>query len=393
MSRRYDYLLVGGGLQSGLLALALRHYRPTKTIAIVERDTRLGGNHTWSFHAGDVPRDARVWFEPLIKWRWPGYDVIFPGYRRRVDEPYGALSGEHLDAVIRSRLANVAGCDIVTGADAVRVHPRGVTLSDGRELTANVVVDSRGPERTAAPRRTGYQKFLGLEVRLQSRHGLTHPLLMDTLVPQVEGMRFMYVLPLEADRVLVEDTYFANQPELHAHVLRARVHSWIAARGWQIAEVLREERGVLPMPYENATTQESDVPLCGGYAGGWFNPATGYSLPLALRFASFIATHEPETLRGPKLTRLIAERDQQAGFLLLLNRLLFEATPANARRNIFERFYRLPTECINRFYAMQLLATDRARVLIGWPPPGVSLRKAIKAIGEWALPKERLQWT
>jgi lycopene beta-cyclase len=381
----YDYLLVGGGLQSALAALALRHLRPSATMAVVERSPQLGGNHTWSFHAGDVPEDARPWFDPLVQWRWPGYDVIFPKYRRHLSQPYGAFTGLQLDEVVRAAFSPARGCDIISGAEVVRASEEGIALADGRSIEARVVIDGRGPERSAIPSGTGYQKFLGLELRLESPHGLQRPILMDTLVPQIGGMRFFYVLPFEADRVLVEDTYFTNDAELDNSVLRARIASWIADRGWQVAEVLREEQGVLPMPYEPSENRPDSVRLCGGYAGGWFNPATGYSLPLAVRFARFVAQHDSEQADEAALATLVTERDRQKRFLLLLNRLLFEAVPPEARRNVFERFYRLPADCIARFYSMRLRPDDQVRILLGRPPQGISLGKAFKALGEWGL--------
>ena len=96
-------MLVGGGLQSALLALALRARRPNATLALVEREARLGGNHTWSFHDGDVA-PARAWVEPLVAHRWPGYDVVFPDSRRRLDHGYATIPSARLDAVVRERL-------------------------------------------------------------------------------------------------------------------------------------------------------------------------------------------------------------------------------------------------------------------------------------------------
>ena len=78
-----DLLLVGGGLQAGLVALAVLHQRPGSRITIVERDERLGGNHTWSFHSGDVPQSTEGWLAPLRQWRWGSYDVRFPELYRK----------------------------------------------------------------------------------------------------------------------------------------------------------------------------------------------------------------------------------------------------------------------------------------------------------------------
>ena len=73
-------------------------------------------------------------------------------------------------------------------------------------------------------------------------------MLMDATVEQRDGFRFMYVLPLAADRVLVEDTYFSDGIELDAAASRGAIADYVAARGWTVAAVDREETGVLPLP-------------------------------------------------------------------------------------------------------------------------------------------------
>ena len=45
---KFDFILVGGGLQSGLIALALAHEQPDKKCLIVGREPQLGGNHVGS---------------------------------------------------------------------------------------------------------------------------------------------------------------------------------------------------------------------------------------------------------------------------------------------------------------------------------------------------------
>ena len=61
----------------------------------------------------------------------------------------------------------------------------------------------------------------------------------------------------------------------------------------------------------------------------------------------------------------------------LLNRLLFDGFDGAARRGVFERFYRLPPPTIARFYSLKTSPFDRARILCGSPPRGLSLRRAV----------------
>src|SRR5690606_4250129 len=286
----FEYLLVGGGLQSGLAALALRHLKPDARIGLCERGPRLGGNHTWSFHLADVPSALLPAIEPLIVAQWPGYDVHFPNLTRHLAEPYATITSERFDRVVRDAFIH-AGSELFLDTVVTRVTSRDVVLEDGRHLSAEVVIDARGPSRLSLPRRAGFQKFVGLEVRLTAPGPWRHPVLMDATVPQRDGYRLVYVLPFSADRLLVEDTYYSDSPHLEVPRLRDGIHTWLKARGLEVAEVLREEQGVLPLPLEATPAQAvADSPLLGGYQGGWFHPTTGYSTPLALRFAEHLAS-------------------------------------------------------------------------------------------------------
>src|SRR5690348_14323912 len=105
----FDHVLVGGGLQNGLIALAVLAARPGARVALVERGSTIGGNHLWSFHAGDVPDDVRAIVEPLVVHRWPRYRVVFPGLSRVLEEAYSAIPSSRLDTVVRERFASAAG--------------------------------------------------------------------------------------------------------------------------------------------------------------------------------------------------------------------------------------------------------------------------------------------
>jgi lycopene beta-cyclase len=115
----------------------------------------------------------------------------------------------------------------------------------------------------------------------------------------------------------------------------------------------------------------------GGYAGGWFHPTTGYSFPVALRLAMHVSSLDAGKVLGTGWNRLLGRRQSQARFFNLLNRMLFGAVSPAERWNVFERFYRLPTATIERFYAMDITMADRLRLVVGRPPPGISLRAAL----------------
>lgn len=375
---RFDYALVGGGLQNGLLALAIRARQPSARIVLVERGAALGGNHTWCFHAGDLPDGAHAWIDPVVVARWPGYEVAFPGRHRMLESPYACVSSTSLAHCVAGALAP-SGSRLLVHARADEVAADHVVVqhaSGAREtIAATAVIDARGPEHGA---RTdcGWQKFLGQEVVLAAPHDLARPILMDATVPQRDGFRFMYVLPLASDRLLVEDTYFSDGSFLDIASLRAEIASYAAARGWHIAGVEREETGVLPMPWQLAAP-EPRAPLVAGYAGGWFHPVTGYSFPIAARLAAFVAARPASELFGDALTSFATAHGRQLAFALRLARMLFRWFSPAQRHHVLARFYRLPEPAIRRFYALELTALDRARIFAGPPPRGISWRAVL----------------
>ncbi len=377
----FDLLLVGGGLSAGLIALALARARPDVAVGIVEAGARFGGNHTWSSFATDLDADGHALVAPLVAHRWAHNRIRFPGLpERALLMGYQSATSDRLDAALRAALPPERR---LTGVPVVSVDARRVALADQRVLTARAVVDARGQQ--ASPHlELGFQKFVGLEVELAEPHGLHSPLIMDATVDQHDGYRFVYVLPFSPTSLLVEDTYYADGPALDRDGLVARVHAYARAQGWTIADVLREEDGVLPIAIDGnirahlARFAPGVAPV--GLAAGLFHPVTGYSLPDAVRLAQRVA-RLPD-LSGAAIDRAVrahATRTwDERGFYRLLNKMLFRAAHPHERRTILSHFYRLDDALVARFYAGQSSWRDKVRILTGKPP--IPIPRAIRGI-------------
>ncbi|WP_338770313.1 lycopene beta-cyclase CrtY [Massilia sp. METH4] len=364
----WDVILAGGGLANGLLAWRLRMRRPELRILLLESGNAIGGNHTWSFHDGDLDAAQQAWIAPLVGARWPGYDVIFPDYSRTLDSGYASIASGDFARVIEPAL----GPALRLGARIEDVTPTTVRLAGGEVLAARAVIDGRGI-RASDCLALGYQTFLGQEVRLQAPHGLARPVIMDAGVAQQGGYRFVYLLPFAPDRLLIEDTHYVDTAAWEPARLRANIAAYAQARGWRIAEVLREEHGSLPIVLAGDVERYWDSLAgqpCTGLRAGLFHPTTGYSLPHAVRLADHIAGLP--SLDAPALFAAIrheARREWRGQrFFRLLNRMLFLAGEPENRWRVMQRFYRLPPGLVARFYAGRPTLADMARVLTGKPP-------------------------
>jgi lycopene beta-cyclase len=371
-------ILVGGGLQNALIALAVLEKDALAPIVLLESAGKLGGNHTWSFHQGDVPPSLRAIVDRLVVHAWPGYSVAFPGFDRTFHTTYSSIDSSSLHSVVTEAFRRAPNARLRLNTPVERVEARAVKIAGGEWIGAALVVDARGPGTGDA--RSGFQKFLGVEVQLSSPWSSKLPCLIDARVPQLDGFRFIYTLPLAPDRVLVEDTVYSSSPFLDDAAMRARLMDHLAARGARVERVLREERGVLPLPLDPFVPGHQR-PVHGGYGGGWFHPTTGYSLPVAATLAAAVAQAWPEAPAPQRLAELALTLEKQIVFFTRLNRLLFEATRPSDRWRVLARFHRLPEKTLQRFYAMATTRGDRLRILVGLPPRGVSWSRAALAWG------------
>lgn len=369
--RKFDIVIVGGGLSGGLIALALRQRHPDIDLCLLESGESLGGNHRWSWFASDLPPGGGDLLAPFRKTEWNGgYDVRFPRHARSLATPYRSLASDDFAATLARELPDGA---FRLRTPVAELDARGVTLPDGARIAASAVIDCRG----FAPTQHltgGWQLFRGRHLRTAAPHGLERPVIMDADVDQHGAYRFVYVLPLGAHELFVEDTYYADSPLLDRSALSRRIDAYCLRHGWG-GEILGSETGVLPVITGGdfsafQAAQRTDGVACAGARGGFVHPLTSYTLPYAV--ATALAVADDAELPGRQLAALLEAKARghwrATRFYRRLGRMLFGAALPEERWRIFERFYRLPDALIERFYAARSTPADRMRILCGKPP-------------------------
>ena len=379
MSVDYDLIFAGGGLSAVLTALRIRRARPEARIRILESESRLGRDHTWSFHQPDVSPQDLEFLTPLISHTWPRQAVRFPSYERTLETPYHSISAERFEQAAERELGDC----IALGAPVREVRADGVSLEDGTALTAPCVFDCRGP--LPSPNWIlAFQSFVGLTVELSEPHGLTAPVIMDATVEQKDGYRFVYLLPFDEHHVMVEDTYYADGAGLAVDVVKERILDYIAQKKWRVKEICGTETGVLPLMLDGdpqafwRDRKAEAVPL--GLRAALFHPVTGYSLPDAVAISRLVAdiAHPTSAKVLTQLESYALKKWRRQGFYRMLNRMLFLGADDQQRRRVLERFYTLAEPLVERFYAGQSSKFDEARILVGKPP--IPIHRALKAI-------------
>jgi lycopene beta-cyclase len=373
-----DIAIVGGGLAGGLAALALAAKRPDLDVRLIEGEV-IGGNHVWSFFDSDVAPDDRWLVEPLIEHHWDSYDVAFPAHARTLDMGYNSMTGEALAAAVQAAMP----ADRLIRQPAVAVAADHILLADQSRLDARHVIDARGGGDHKVLT-CGWQKFVGQALTIAGGHGLVRPIVMDATVAQLDGYRFVYCLPFNAETVFVEDTYYSDSSDLDFSTIRVRIGAYAAARGWRVTATSREESGVLPVVIAGQFDDvwpEQDACARIGVRSGAYHATTGYSLPDAVRVAARLPALVDRADLARQLRGSAATIWKRQRFYRLLDAMLFRAADPAERYRILERFYRLSPALIARFYAGQSTLTDRLRIVSGKPP--VAMGKAIAAVKDF----------
>lgn len=376
-----DVAIVGGGLAGGLIALALHHHRPELDVRLIESAQTLGGNHVWSYFASDVDAMGERLLAPLSCHQWDGYEVRFPAHQRTLATRYHSIRSERFDTVVRATLRPER---VMLGAKTIGVSPSAVVLESGERIEAGGTIDCRGPGDLSLLD-CGWQKFAGHELELEEPHGIDRPVVMDATVEQIDGYRFVYLLPFTRTRLFVEDTYYSDGPTLDLPAIEERIASYAAAKGWKIAQIRAREQGVLPVAIGgdfDGYWRSGGKAAKAGMRAGLFHPTTGYSLPDAVRTAHFVASLQSfdGTALEEALRIYARERWNERGFYRKLDAMMFRGAGTGERHRILERFYTLDAGLIERFYACRSTLKDKARLVSGKPP--IPIGRGLKVLWE-----------
>lgn len=278
---RYDLILTGGGMAGLSFLYQLRQAGLTGLrVLILDREEKRSNDRTWCYwETGTGPFEAivyRSWDQVRVH-GGPEKPLHLPlrGYRYKMIR--GIDFYRFMDRIIREdpmterRVAELRA--IRDRGDEVEVE------TDQGTFKALQVMDStwRPPMETSG-RHHLLQHFFGKVIVTPAPvFDPVWPDLMHFGIPQENQCRFMYILPLAPDRALVEFTVFSesllDRPE-YEQVLDGYVRGQLGQAGWEVEET---EFGVIPMTDEPIREKISGRVMRIGTAGGYTNPATGFT--------------------------------------------------------------------------------------------------------------------
>ncbi len=319
-------------------------------VRVIDARTSLANDRTWCFW-----RDPDLDLDAMVSRHWQRCSLRHAQQQVVVDcgaQPYQMITALDYHHHARAQIAPHRHIGLQAGQRVLAVDAlpaqRGWRIdTSGGAFTAREVVDTRPPDDAMTRKPALWQCFLGAEIECA---GLDLPadtaLLMDFLPPQAQdGIWFQYVLPLAADRALVEITTFSPERPDSAQLEVLLEHAVTAAAGGKAVRILRREQGALPMGLPQGSGTRPDGVVRAGLFHGAARSSTGYAFQRIQRWAKACARQLAEGGRPlPMAPDAPWLRFMDALFLKVLR-----ADPQRAPALFLQLFARAPTDALLRF--------------------------------------------
>lgn len=376
MKPDYDIVFAGAGLSGLSLAARLAALPDPPRMLLVDPGTDETRDRTWchwQLHKGI--------FDAAITHRWHRWNVAEGQDVAEASSeaiPYVRIPSDRFRQVAQQIIRARPRAEILRGMSVTSIEEssdRTVThLSDGRRIESSWVFDSRPPRCDNAPWR---QIFRGLELHSPEAHlDASTVTLMDFRSADSDGIRFFYVLPLDADTALVEDTRLVPSgkiPRFSDEEIVSFASENLAKTCWQVRH---REHGNLPMgsfPSVPPAVERSRRIIPWGTAAGAVRASSGYA------FSRIQAAAERMAAAWQRDGRPDLSAVHGSPLLDWMDRVFLRAMthrPERVPEYFVRLFQRVPPGALIRFLESEPRPADIWQVMRALPP-GPFLRAAL----------------
>ena len=366
--QKYDYIITGSGASGLMLAyrMAKDSFFDNASILIIDKEKKTSNDRTWCFWENDKGE-----WDDLVHKSWN--KILFDSHSYKKSIPLqsytykmirSAKFYEKLWNFIESKnnisfiKANVTS--ILDTAEGALVE-----TSTGRyravKLLNSIDLDQKYTRQEEYP--VLLQHFTGWFIETKKNiFDDSVATFMDFTVDQKMNTRFMYVLPVSANKALFEYTLFSKDV-LTKEEYELELQKYLELNSISEYTIIEKEKGIIPMTSFKFWQDNSKNILNIGTVGGWTKASTGYTFKntskKTIQLIAFLKT-ENDFTNFRKKTRFwfydLLMLDVLANHNHLGSNLFSKLFQRNSLKNVF------------RFLDEETSFIEDLRIMLSMPP-------------------------
>jgi len=279
---KYDYIFAGVGLASLLILQEMMQSNllRDKNVLLLEPNDKNSNDRTWCFWE----QDKGEW-DDLITKKWNS--ALFVNHKQTTNciskgDSYKMIESASFYSSIIERLNKYE--NVVWKKEKVlyfEENPDRVEVTSENEVYTGAILFNNAFDFQKLKSDKKYpllqQHFVGWFIKTKvPAFDANCATFMDFTIPQKGNTRFMYVLPLSETEALIEYTLFSADL-LEEKEYEAAIESYLSEKGIASFEILKKEKGNIPMTAYPFWKNNSKHVLNIGTAGGWTKASSGYT--------------------------------------------------------------------------------------------------------------------
>ena len=366
--QKYDYIITGSGASGLMLAyrMAKDSFFDTASILIIDKEKKTSNDRTWCFW-----ENGKGEWDDLLHKSWD--KIVFKSNLYQNTIPLQSYTYKMIrSAKFYKKLWNSIDAKnnisfIEANVVSVLDTSEGtiVETSTGKyhavKLLNSVDFDQKYTQQEKYP--VLLQHFIGWFVETKkNQFDDSAATFMDFTVDQKRNTRFMYVLPVSANKALFEYTLFSKDVLLKEEY-EQELQKYLELKSITDYTIIEKEKGVIPMTSFKFWRDNSKNILNIGTVGGWTKASTGYTFKntskQTLQLISFLKSDNDFT-NYRKKTRFwfydLLMLDVLANHNHIGSKLFSKLFQRNSLKNIF------------RFLDEETSFIEDLRIMLSMPP-------------------------
>ena len=280
--QNYDYIITGSGASGLMLAyrMAKDSFFDNASILIIDKEKKTSNDRTWCFWENDKGEwDDLVyksWNKILFDSRPYKKTIPLQSYTYKMirsakfyEKLWNFIETKNNISFIKANVTSISDTEEAAFVETSTGQYRAVKLLNSVDL------DQKHTHQEEYP--VLLQHFTGWFIKTKKNiFDDSVATFMDFTVDQKMNTRFMYVLPVSANKALFEYTLFSKDV-LSKEEYERELQKYLELNSITEYTIIEKEKGIIPMTSFKFWQDNSKNILNIGTVGGWTKASTGYT--------------------------------------------------------------------------------------------------------------------